>query len=96
MEDIDKMRDKLDSLNPQKIIDDILKKSKKKDNLQAPKEKALSKDNYLENLKNTAMNNFIESERNRSLQEIRTNFDEKLKEFKKATELYAEKKHKEK
>lgn len=90
------MREKLDSLNPQKIIEDILKKSKKKEINSSPAEKKLSKDDYLTNLKNNAMNNFIESERNKSLQEIRANFDEKLKEFQKATELYAEKKHKEK
>ncbi len=90
------MREKLDSLNPQKIIDDILKKSKKKEINSSPLEKKLSKDDYLTNLKNNAMNNFIESERNKSLQEIRANFDEKLKEFQKATELYKEKKNKEK
>jgi uncharacterized protein YpbB len=90
------MREKLDSLNPHKIIEDILKKSKKKELNSSPAEKKLSKDDYLTNLKNNSMNNFIESERNKSLQEIRANFDEKLKEFQKAVELYAEKKHKEK
>lgn len=90
------MKDKFDSLNPQKIIDDILKLSKKKVVIENAKDKNISNDDYLNNLKNNAMNNFIESERNKSLQEIRNNFDEKLKEFKKATELYAEKKHKEK
>jgi hypothetical protein len=90
------MREKLDNLNPQKIIDDILKLSKKKNVIENAKDKNVSNDDYLNNLKSNAMNNFIESERNKTLQEIRNNFDEKLKEFKKATELYAEKKHKEK
>jgi len=89
------MREKFDSLNPQKIIDDILKKNKKGNVNSSPQEKPITKDDYLTNLKNNAMNNFIESERNKSLKEIRANFDEKLKEFQKATELYAEKKNKE-
>lgn len=90
------MREKLDNLNPNKIIEEILKKSKKKEINSSSAEKKLTKDDYLINLKTNAMNNFIESERNKSLQEIRANFDQKLKEFQKAIELYAEKKHKEK
>lgn len=90
------MKEKIESLNPQKIIDNILKNSRKKDNNPTQPQEKYSKDQYLENLKTNAMNNFIESERNKSLKEIRTNFEEKLKEFKKATELYAEKKNKEK
>jgi hypothetical protein len=90
------MKEKIDNINPQKIIEDILKLSKKKNVLENAKDKNISNDDYLNNLKSNAMNNYIESERNKTIQEIRNNFDEKVKEFKKATELYAEKKHKEK
>ncbi len=92
------MREKLDNLNPQKLIDEILKKSRTKDpnNNSNAQDKKLSKDDYLINLKTKAMNNFIESERNKSLKEIRANFNDKLSEYHKAMELYREKINKEK
>lgn len=85
------MKNKLGELNPTKLIEDILRSSRRKES----PEKREKKDVFLENLKKTSVSNFIENNKNKTLKEIRVEFERKLEEYNTATVLYCDKKNKE-
>jgi hypothetical protein len=98
-DDIEKMRQKLESLSPDKLISDILKNTKKNSSLQPLGASQISildrRDMFLENLKQTTMNNFIENMKTKNAKEMKLEFEKKLEEYNISTKLYRDKKDKE-
>jgi hypothetical protein len=90
---ISNMKNKLIELSPEKLIDHILKESKYQSENQG--KKFNDKDEFLEELKITAIANFIESIKHKNSKEIEQEFKKKLEEYNLATKLYRDKKDKE-
>lgn len=92
--EINKIREKLDVLSPQKLIDDILQNTKKSSSnvLSANLDR---KDIFLENLKATSVANFIENIKNKNAKEITAEFEKKIEDYNLSTKLYRDKKDKE-
>jgi len=76
-----------------KIIDEILVNSKKHT---MDKDLALQNFEYIDNLRKLTTNNFLESIKEKSVSDIKYEFEKRLDEYDKATKLYVEKKNKEK
>lgn len=97
LDELEKMREKLETLSPEKIISDILKNNKKSANNTELKNPTVNekKDIFLENLKSNSVINFIESIKNKTVKEIKVEYEKRLEEYNTATTLYSEKKNKE-
>ena len=92
--EIEKLKEQFEELSPQKIIDDILKNSRKFSN--SPKHnQSEKKDLFLENLKRSSIINFLENIKTKSLKEIKSEYEKRLDEYNTATTLYCDKKNKE-
>jgi len=79
------------------IIDDILQNSKK---ASLDKEKAsevdLDNHTYLEKLRKTSVENFLESIKTKALSDIKLEFEKMTDQYNSATKLYVDRKYKEK
>jgi hypothetical protein len=98
-DDLEKMRQKLETLSPDKLISDILKNTKKNSSIPPLGASQISitdrRDIFLENLKQTSVNNFIESMKTKNAKEMKLDLEKKLDEYNISTKLYRDKKDKE-
>lgn len=84
----------MEGFNPQIFIDEML--SVHKNITKSTKDTYISKDSYIENLRKNSIVTFLENMRNKSVKEISDHYVKKVDEFSKATQLYCDKKTKEK
>jgi len=88
--EIQQLKGRLEKLNPQKLIEEAMKFSKKNE------EKRERKDEFLENLKSNSVKIFLDNIKNKSLREVNQEFENKIDEYNKASLLYKDKIDKEK
>ncbi len=88
--EIQQLKGRLEKLNPQKLIEEAMKFTKKNE------EKRERKDEFLENLKSNSVKIFLDNIKNKSLREVNQEFENKIDEYNKASLLYKDKIDKEK
>lgn len=90
MAEVKMKKRQIENLDPDKIIQDILNTKRNK------KENQITKDQLIESLKKNSVNIFIDNLKNRSVKDITQFYNGKIEEFNKASQLYCDKKKKEK
>jgi len=93
-EDIHRIKTKLDNMDPLKLIDDILDHSKKK--TVEGKNQHVKTDVFLDTIKNIAKNNYMDNIKTNTISEIKLEFNKKIDDYTGASNLYIDKKNKEK
>jgi hypothetical protein len=88
--EIQNLKQKIEGLNPQKLIEEALKLSRK------PEEKKEKKDEFLETMKANAVKSFLDNIKNKSLREVNVEFEKKIDDYNKTSLLYKDKIDKEK
>ncbi len=88
-----KLKTKMEGFQPDRFINDIIQSHNTSNNKQ---ERHISKNNYVESLKKTSVTNFLENMKNKTVKEISEHYVKKVDEYSKATQLFCDKKSKEK
>lgn len=83
----------MEGFQPDKFINEIIISHNTSKNT---KEKHISKNSYVEGLRKTSITNFLENMRNKTVKEISDHYVKKVDEYSKATQLFCDKKTKEK
>jgi len=89
---INKLKAKIDSLDPKKLIDDILTNSLKKTK-DVPKTQ--KQDEFLVNLKKVTKANFFANIKSNAISDIKHEFEKRIDEYNVSSNLYIDKKNKE-
>ncbi len=92
--EIKQIKSKMEGFNTNTFIKEMLVNSKEKFSKNA--DNKFSKDAYIEDLKKNSVNIFLENLKNKSVKEVTNQYTRSVEDFSKATQLYCDKKAKEK
>ena len=84
------------NIDPMQLINDILQQSKKTLEFKSKEDPDLENAQYIEKLRKTSVDNFLESIKTRTLADIKKEFEKRIEEYNSATNLYIDRKNKEK
>lgn len=91
--EIQNLKNTMEGFHPQKFINEIISAHNTSKSI---KEAYVSKNSYIESLRKNSITTFLENMKNKTVKEISTHYVKKVDEFSKATQLYCDKKSKEK
>lgn len=88
------IKSKMEGFNTNTFIRDMLTNSKEK--FAKNDDNKFSKDAYIEDLRKNSINIFLENLKNKSVKEVTNQYTKSVEDYSKATQLYCDKKAKEK